>query len=168
MFHWIALIHNTFSNVTTFLDSFAPLKGIGDELMYYIEEADLTASGYSPMQIFDALYQIANETEQDYPKTKIVAAYCSSVFPMTFIPGARDYYGIDIDRAARLKGDMTPAVREGEVLIDEGFYNRIMPSYEATGNKPQFISIQNLQGPTERTLKGIAEPVRVYRTLPVT
>src|SRR5215813_6367037 len=98
MREWVALIHNCFANARTFISIFKPLKGIGDELMYFIEEADLETSRETPLQIYDALFQIATDTSPGFPAAKIVAAYCSSVFPMTFIAGARDYYGIDVDR----------------------------------------------------------------------
>ena len=164
--NWIALIHNGFANAGTFFDAFRPLKGIGDELMYYIEEADLVSSGYSAMQVFDGLYQIANESDASYPATKIVAAYCTSVYAMTFIPGARDYYGIDIDRASRLKGDcISPSLREKEVIIDDQMYGRVRACYDRAGHPPQFASVLQLRGPTSHTAKGIPNAISIYRTL---
>lgn len=164
LLEWVALIHNGFANAATFLSSFPPLKGIGDELMYYIEEADLAASGYTAMQVFDGLYQMAKEGDASFPPVKIVAAYCTSVYPITFIAGARDYYGIDIDRAARLKGDsIKPSICEREVIIDEAMYQRIRESYNRAGNKDQFKGVPKLQGPTSHTAKGIPEPISIYR-----
>ena len=163
---WIALIHNGFANAGTFLNAFRPMKGIGDELMYYIEEADLVASGYSAMQVFDGLYQIANEPDTSYPATKIVAAYCTSVYAMTFLPGARDYYGIDIDRAARLKGGcISPSLREKEVIIDDQMHDRVRACYDNAGNQSQFASVLQLRGPTSHTAKGIPNAVSIYRTI---
>jgi len=164
LFEWVALIHNGFANAGTLLSSFPPLKGIGDELMYYIEEADLAASGYTAMQVFDGLYQMAKESRDSFPLVKIVAAYCTSVYPITFIAGARDYYGIDIDRAARLKGgSIEPSLKEREVIIDEAMYKCVRESYDRAGNKSQFSSVLELQGPTVHAAKGIPEPISIYR-----
>jgi hypothetical protein len=163
---WTGLIHNGFANARTFLDAFRPLKGIGDELMYYIEEADLVSSGYSAMQVFDGLYQIANESNTSFPATKIVAAYCTSVYAMTFLPGAHDYYGIDIDRAARLKGGcISPSIREKEVIIDDQMYDRVRACYDKAGNQSQFASVLQLRGPTSHTAKGIPNAIPIYRTI---
>lgn len=162
---WIALIHNGFASASTFLFAFRPLKGIGDELMYYIEESDLLASVYSPLQVFDGLYQIANELDASFPATKIIVAYCSSVYAMTFIPFSRDYYGIDIDRAARLKGsDIKPRLREREVIIDAEMYRRVKDCYDRAENQSQYGSVLDLYGPTSHTAKGIPDAIAIYRT----
>lgn len=165
IYNWIALIHNGFANAGTFLNTFPPLKGIGDELMYYIEKDDLENNGYSVMQLFDALYQIANEQDTSYPATKIVAAYCESVYAMTFLPGARDYYGIDIDLAARLKGAcISPSLRDKEVIIDGKMYQHVMKCYKNAGNQSQFASCLQLRGPTLHSAKGIPNQISIYRT----
>src|SRR6266404_1311043 len=115
--NWIAFIHNGFSNANLFLAPFAPLKGIGDELMYYIEDIDL--QGNNALQIYDGLWQTATEQDSKFFKdVKIVAARCQEVYPITFIRGNRDYYGVDIDLTARLKDK---AVAK-QVVIDSRFH----------------------------------------------
>jgi class 3 adenylate cyclase len=162
MREWVALIHNCFANAKTFLTAFRPLKGIGDELMYFIEESDL--KGETALTIYDGLFQIAKDTNAAFPATKIVAAYCSSVYPMTFIQGSRDYYGIDVDRAARLKS-ISPPPAEREVVIDSEMYSRVKAQYDWTGNKSDFECFLQLKGPTSHNAKGIPDPIRVYRTV---
>lgn len=160
---WVLLIHNSFVNAGTLLSAFRPLKGIGDELMYYVEDRDLAALGSSPLRVFEALYQLATDRDRIYPLTKIVAAHCTSVYSMTFLRGSRDYYGIDIDRCARLRG-IDPEPREREVVIDSRMYEQLRAEYEQPGMN-QFDSFLQLHGPTTHEAKGIPDPIRVYRTV---
>ena len=100
---WIARTHNCFANSASWLPiGTTPIKSIGDALMYYIEELDLSDSGYNALQIFDGLWHLATETGAEFPDVKIGAAWCEEVYPITFLAGSRDYYGIDIDLTARL------------------------------------------------------------------
>ena len=131
--------------------------------MYFIEETDLKTTGESPLAIYDGLFQLATDKGSDFPPTKICAAYCLSVYPITFIRGTRDYYGIDVDRAARLKS-INPPPQEREVLIDSEMYERVKERYQETGNKQQFDSFLQLKGPSSHDAKGIPEPIHVYRT----
>jgi class 3 adenylate cyclase len=160
---WVLLIHNSFANAETFLGAFRPLKGIGDELMYYIEDADLRDAQSSPARIFEGLYQLATDPAAGFPPVKIVAAYCVSVYPMTFLRGTRDYYGVDVDRCARLKS-IDPAPRQGEVVIDSRMHARVRADYEQPG-MDQFDSFLRLHGPILHPVRDIPDPVNVYRTL---
>src|SRR5207249_4772102 len=129
-------------NAKLFLSPFAPLKGIGDELMYYIEDIDLQA--YNALQIYDWLWQTATEQDSElFKDVKIVVARCEQVYPISFLRGNRDYYGIDIDLTARLK-DKAAAK---QVVIDSRFHEKIMECYTSTRNKQQFRSVRRLQGP---------------------
>jgi hypothetical protein len=157
MYKWVALIHNCFSDAATI---FKPLKSIGDELMFYIEDADLESSGNTVLTIFDQLIQIATNSNSAYPPTKIVAAYCTSVYPMTFLPGTRDYYGIDIDCTARMK-TIEPAPMNRELVIDSRMYSKIKLQDSSNQFLPQ---IQRLIGPVEHEAKGISQSIQVYRT----
>jgi hypothetical protein len=162
--HWVALIHNAFSQSTAFLNVWRPLKGIGDELMYFIEDADMKALGETPLQVYDALFQIAGSASSSIPETKVVAAHCSSVFPMTFIAGTRDYYGADVDRAARLKS-VQPPLQSREVVIDDDLYAMVVANFDCAANKAQFPSVGKLTGPATLNAKGIAQPVAYFRAM---
>jgi class 3 adenylate cyclase len=157
---WISLIHNCFANAELFLHPFSPIKGIGDALMFYIEALDLLQSGYIPLQVFDGLWEIATNTDPLFPVVKIGAAKCEQVYPMTFLRGNQDYYGIDIDLTARLQS----LAREREVVIERQFYEAITANYLWTDNKEQFESYRALTGPTQEKLKGIPDVVEVFRT----
>jgi class 3 adenylate cyclase len=157
---WIARIHNCFANSEANLSpQFRPIKSIGDSLMYYIEESDLIKSGYTALQIYDGLWQIAMETGADYPEVKIGAAWCEDVYPITFLPESRDYYGIDIDLTARIQA----VANSKEVVIDARLHRRVLENYQATGNKDQFESVLLLRGPETKELKGIPSVVTIYR-----
>ena len=150
---WLLLLSNCFSDSKSYLSPFPLLKTIGDELMYYIEDKDLAAEGYSHFQIYDALWQIAVQQSGLYPDVKISAAWCDDVYPVTFIPGQQDYYGLGIDLTARLKGYALPK----EVVIDERLYQRVMQ-----GVKDKHASIQGLRCPRAVQPTGIASPVNIY------
>jgi class 3 adenylate cyclase len=117
------------------------------------EEVDLEKSGYTPLQLFDGLWQVATEHEPHFPGVKIGAARCERVYPITFLHGNRDYYGIDIDLAARLLAKAS----EPEVVIEQRFYDVIQSLYKQIGNQEQFDSVRRLTGPTRKKLKGIPE-----------
>lgn len=157
---WIAKFINCFANSKATLPSqFRPIKIIGDALMYYIEESDLIRSGYTALQIYDDLWQIAAETGADYPEVKIGAAWCDDAYSITFLPGSRDYYGIDIDLTARIQA----IAASKEVVIDARLHRRVLENYQVTGNKEQFESVPLLRGPETKELKGIPGIVTIYR-----
>lgn len=158
--HWIALIHNCFANARLFLEPFSPVKSIGDEVMYYIELSDLRQSGYTPLQIFDGLWQTATETDARFPVVKIGAARCEHVYALSFLRGSQDYYGIDIDMTARLRS----LARDHQVVVERRFYQEIASDYNRIGNQNQFDSFRCLRGPTQENLKGIPNAVEVFRT----
>jgi class 3 adenylate cyclase len=157
---WITLIHNCFANARLFLDPFSPVKGIGDALMYYIELSDLGQSGYTPLQIFDGLWQIATEDDSEFPAVRIGAARCEQAYALTFLPGNQDYYGTDIDMTARLQS----LAKEREVVIERRFYEDIAADYRSIGNQEQFVSYRSLRGPRQESLKGIPSVTEVYGT----
>lgn len=157
---WIALIHNCFVNANRFLDPFSPVKSIGDALMYYIELSDLKQSGYTPLQIFDGLWQTAMGTDSRFPAVKIGVTRCDQVYAVTFLRGSQDYYGADIDMAARLKS----LARERQVVIDGRLYDELAADYHRIHNQNQFASFRSLRGPMRETLKGFPNEIEVFRT----
>lgn len=157
---WIAKIYNCFQDADSFFRKYQPLKSIGDELMYFIEEGDLTNDGESVFLLYDRLFGIAANDKPDYPETKICAAYCESVFPLTFLKDTKDYYGIDIDRAARLKG-VEPPLKPREILIDQGMYSRIIQHHTSSG--PSLNSLNNNRSEGSFIAKGIQGEIKYHR-----
>ncbi|MGB7291042.1 MAG: hypothetical protein WBD99_02575 [Thermodesulfobacteriota bacterium] len=156
---WVALIHNCFAIARCFLHPFPPIKGIGDALMFYIEAPDLAWTGYSPLRLFDGLWEMAANPDPLYPDVKIGAARCEHVYSMTFLRGNQDYYGIDIDLTAQLQS----LAHAREVVIERRLYEAITANYLSIGNKEQFESYRALTGPIQVELKGISEVVEVFR-----
>jgi hypothetical protein len=159
---WVAKIYNCFSDVDSFFYKFKPLKSIGDELMYFIEADDLEKTGETALGLYDSLFEIAKNTRDGYPETKICAAFCSSVYPLTFIENVKDYYGIDIDRAARLKGNQVD-IKSRQVVIDSLMYNEVMKAASLIANRDQFVSLDQIKKPETFQAKGISDEIQFYR-----
>lgn len=158
---WVAKIYNCFANPASFLPpEFKPIKSIGDALMYYIEGPDLQQSGYTPLQIFEGLWQLATEEGPEFSDVKIGAAWCENVYPITFFPGSRDYYGIDIDLTARLQS----LANNKEIVIDSRLYDKVTADFNHTGNRDDFVGVKRLNGPEKVVLKGISHEVLIYRS----
>ncbi len=160
MYTWIAKIYNTFQDTDSFFRKYQPLKSIGDELMYFIEVDDLINDGESVFLLYDRLFGIAANNKSDYPETKICAAYCENVFPLTFLKDTKDYYGIDIDRAARLKG-VEPPLKPREILIDDGMFSRIIQLKSSSG--PSLNALNNNRSEGFFSAKGIQGDIKYYR-----
>jgi class 3 adenylate cyclase len=157
---WVAKIHNCFANARTFLPhQFTPIKSIGDALMYYVEEPDLLESEYKLLQVYDGLWKFVTEAGPEFPDVKVGAAWCDDVYPITFLPGKLDYYGIDIDLTARLQA----IAGSKEVVIDQRFHQKVIEDWTLIGNSEQFESPKRLTGPEDVALKGIPGKVTVYR-----
>ena len=139
LLRWIAPIYNLFSNAGLFLDPFSPIKAIGDELLFFIEASDLQRSRYTPLQVFDGLWQISRESSLDFPDVRIGATWCDQAYSITFLRGNQDYYGIDVDLTARLRA----LASERQVVIERRFYDRVAAEYQKSGNKEQFPSYRS-------------------------
>ncbi len=159
---WVARISNGFTNALPLLSGFMPLKGIGDELMYFIEDEDLAARSESHLALVDALFGIAGTRSTIIPATKIVAAHCTDVYPMTFLPGTCDYYGSDVDRTARLKS-IAPALDAHEIVVDSNLLALVDAKLASIGNAAQYTWRGAFQGPIGAPAKGLSTPLNFYR-----
>ena len=136
--HWAVMIHNCFANARTYLPTdFSPVRAIGDALMFYIQESELKQSGYTCMQVYDGLWQFVRDRGSDFPEVKVGAVWCEDAYPLTFFRGGRDYYGLDIDLAARLQAKASSR----EIVIDQRFRDRVMADAAGAGNRDQFVSV---------------------------
>jgi hypothetical protein len=69
--------------------------------------------------IYSGLYLIRNHPDPDlFLNCKVAIHYCTEVYNITFFEGADDYYGSDIDLAARLMGKSI----ESRIVMSEKFY----------------------------------------------
>jgi len=153
---WIIRINNGLKNPQNYLKT-DPLKFIGDEAMFFIEECDM--GDENAASLFENLCSNAKEQDTDVPKVKIVAAYCENVLPLTFTEKVRDYFGLDIDRTARLKNAKP---EEGEVIIDSRMHAKIHDQIIGSDATP-FSDIGEKECLTEDKTKGINGGIEYYR-----
>ena len=123
---WGRKLNNTF-NVLLYANHLHDhvVKGIGDEIMLFIpdEELKLHPSNNTCFalleDIYAAIFLIKNHPDQElYLNCKVAIHYCTEVYNVTFLEGANDYYGSDIDLTARL---MTKCI-DNRIVLSEKFY----------------------------------------------
>lgn len=162
---WIIRIKNTFSWAQSFFP-FKVLKGIGDELMFYIPEEKLNwlkdnkpVSYFSPSQMLQALHEFAKNKDYQEP-VKIAICYCEDVYHITFIENVDDYYGKDIDLAARLMRDSS----KNSIIMNKKFFEIIKSEHEnlswGSALKDMFEEIKMLP---PKNYKGFKERVEHYQ-----
>lgn len=158
---WMIRIRNTFSNAQAYMAFFGrPIKAIGDELMYYISHQGLSESGQTPLQVFSALCMVANEPDESlFRSVKVGIAFCENAYAITFWKGVPDVYGKDIDLAARLVDLAAPR----EIVMNEGFFQRVREAHRSTGNKEDFREVDKIRGPWPVTLKGFSNYINIYK-----
>jgi class 3 adenylate cyclase len=165
---WIRKINNTF-NFILFLNDFPDylVKGIGDELMLYLpEEAMQNCKTFENcfmllQEIYSTMENLKNHPRKDlFYECKVGVHYCEDVFNITFFEGVNDYYGPDIDMAARLMKKAT----DEKIIINEPFYLRVMQSISEAGINPDNTFIKNISPPVYDCFKGVPHPVQ-YREI---
>ena len=73
--------------------------------------------------IYAALFLIKNHPDQElYLNCKVAIHYCTEVYNITFFEGADDYYGSDVDLAARLMSKSTV----NRIVLSEKFYVKVV------------------------------------------
>ena len=126
---WGQKINNTF-NFLYLLNEFPDniVKGIGDEIMLYIPDDELQAkTGYNNYlgllsELYSTLYNIKYfPNNKMFLECKMSIHYCTEAYNITFLEGANDFYGSDIDLSARL---MSKAIAN-RIVISEDFYNKV-------------------------------------------
>ena len=165
---WVAAVTNTFERIRAFLSPNVPVKSIGDELMFFIPDADLAKSGSTFLALFGALASIAHDPDQSsepgslLPEVKVVACHCTAVYALSFIDGAPDYYGKEIDLAARLLSQAGPR----ELVMNDAFSVLVRRDFMAYGDVSGFPEVARIVGPAMVALKGFALPVAMFRVSP--
>lgn len=160
---WIRKINNTF-NFILFLNDFEDclVKGIGDELMLYLPDKAMKnhfafKSYYVLLQeIFSTLENLRNHPRKDlFYECKVGIHYCTDVYNITFFEGVNDFYGVDIDLAARLMNKSTA----DKIVINEPFYQRVLESLKSNNMPFENTLISSISQPIFETFKGIPDPV---------
>src|SRR6266481_7816878 len=74
---WLSRTHDAFALARAHLNQFQPLKTIGDALMYYIPETEMSQKSVQPLQLHLSLCFIVQEWKEDtFGRTKAAIAYC--------------------------------------------------------------------------------------------
>jgi class 3 adenylate cyclase len=168
--HWGKLINNTF-NFISILNDFPDniVKGIGDELMIYIPDESLAtkpafSNHYSIIEeLYSTLLNIKSFPVKNlFMDCKVSLHHCTEVYNITFLKDYNDYYGKDIDMAARLMSKSA----KNRIVFSEAF--NIVAREELRNLN---ISIGNTcldkaSEPIAENFKGIPFPV-VYRTIDI-
>jgi len=166
--HWGRLINNTF-NFISILNDFPEniVKGIGDELMIYIPDEMLAkkeslTNHYSIIEeLYSTLLNIKSFPAKNlFMDCKIAMHYCSNVYNITFLKGYNDYYGKDIDMAARLMSKSG----KNRIVFSEAFYQKAQEDLLSLNIPEEYTCLAQKSELVSENFKGIPFPV-AYRTI---
>ena len=159
VFEWVSILNNTFMNIkTNHTNLVYPLKGIGDEFMFYIpnDQLDRNNRGAPYLDLFLALVGTINDVENmpygdQLKDVKIHAGYCEDAYPFSFVENSMDIYGKDIDLVARLG----KKVESKQLIINEQFYKLLKEEARGIVNLIEdYEPFTQLDGPRYHYPKG--------------
>ncbi len=168
--HWGKLINNTF-NFISILNDFPDniVKGIGDELMIYIPDDILVkkeafSNHYSIVEeIYSTLHNIKSFPVKNlFMDCKVSIHYCQNVYNITYLKNYNDYYGKDIDMAARLMSKSG----KNRIVLSENFYLKVKEDLEKLNLSEEDTCLAEVSPIIAENFKGIPHPVN-YRTIDV-
>ncbi|MEI6764612.1 MAG: hypothetical protein WCM76_03160 [Bacteroidota bacterium] len=168
---WGRKLNNTF-NFLVYSNHFEKdvVKGIGDEIMLFIPDTELKkkypAGGYYNLleDIYAALFMINNHPDASlFLNCKVSIHYCTEVYNITFLEGANDYYGSDIDLTARLMTKCT----ENRIVLSEEFLAKVRNDLEAQSLPIDKGCLHQISDRLSENFKGVPGSTE-YRVLDVT
>jgi len=163
---WIRKLNNTF-NFISLLNDFPNfvVKGIGDELMLFLPDKDLlTTSVFKNyymllLEIYATLDNLKDHPLNDlFYECKVGIHYCTDVYNITFFDGVNDYYGTDIDLAARIM----KMAQQNCIVISDAFYKKVIENINSLEEPPSIKIDEKISEPIIEYFKGVPEPV-AYR-----
>lgn len=163
---WGRMLNNTF-NFISFLNDFPTniVKGIGDEIMLYIPDEELSRkqgiNSYLSLlhEIYATLDNLRNHPLTDhFLQCKVAIHHSHEVYNITFLKGANDYYGRGIDLAARFmqKG------RPNRIVMSQDFFDLVVADSQNTGNGSEDTVLKQVSPMYHEDFKGVPFPV-AYR-----
>ncbi|MCF8229012.1 MAG: hypothetical protein K9G58_00125 [Bacteroidales bacterium] len=167
---WGKKLNNTF-NFISIINEFPDnvVKGIGDEIMLFIPDEELGRKAafkdyYSLLQeIYATLDNIKNfPIEGLFLPCKVAIHYCTEVYNISFLEGANDYYGQDIDLAARL----TSKAKANRIVMSERFYNKVKQDFDSKHSNIMNSAIDQVSEKYLEDFKGVPRPTE-YRIIEV-
>jgi class 3 adenylate cyclase len=168
--YWGKLINNTF-NFISILNDFPDniVKGIGDELMIYIPDEILVkkeafTNHYGIIEeLYSTLHNIKSFPIKNlFMDCKVSVHYCQNVYNITFLKSYNDYYGKDIDMAARLMSKSG----KNRIVLSDSFYLKVKDDLEKLSLSEEDTCLAEVSGIISENFKGIPFPVN-YRTIDV-
>jgi class 3 adenylate cyclase len=143
------------------------VKGIGDELMIYIPDEVLAQKSsltnhYSIIEeLYSTLLNIKSFPVKNlFMDCKIAMHYCTNVYNISFLKGYNDYYGKDIDMAARLMSKSG----KNRIVFSEAFYLKAKEDLANLNIPDDLTCLAHASESISESFKGIPFPV-VYRTI---
>lgn len=167
---WGKMLNNTF-NFISILNDFPDniIKGIGDEIMLYIPDAELNEKeSYNDYfcllhEIFATIDNIRNfPLEGMFLPCKVAIHHCTDVYNITFLDGFNDYYGKDIDLTARL----TSKAKANRIVISEAFYQKVKHDFDSKHAGNEECVMQKISEKYLEDFKGVPESTE-YRVIDV-
>lgn len=162
---WGRKLNNTF-NFISLLNDFPDnvVKGIGDEIMLFIPDRELknksTFKDYFSLlqEIFSTLDNIRNyPIDGVFLQCKVGIHYCTEVYNITFLEGANDYYGQDIDLTARLASKAKP----NRIVMSEVFYEKVKADYNSKYKDLKNTAFDRISGKYFEDFRGVPNPTEL-------
>ncbi|MDZ7740558.1 MAG: adenylate/guanylate cyclase domain-containing protein [Bacteroidota bacterium] len=159
---WGKKLNNTF-NFISIINDFPQnvVKGIGDEIMLFIPDEELKQkSAYNDyfsllQEIYATLDNIKNfPVEGLFLDCKVAIHYCTDAYNISFLEGANDYYGRDIDLTARL----TTKAKVNRIVLSERFYELVMNDFREKHAHNRNSAIEKVSGKYIEDFKGVPAP----------
>ena len=163
---WGRKLNNTF-NILLFanhLEKFI-VKGIGDEIMLYIPDEELTSRAsdndyYSLVEnIYSAMFLIRQRTEV-FLTCKVAIHHCTEAYNITYFERANDYYGRDIDLTARL---MSKCV-ENRIVLSEHCFIKVKQDLDRMKKPLREGCLAEISRKRQATFRGVPAPT-AYRVI---
>jgi class 3 adenylate cyclase len=154
---WGRKLNNTF-NILLFanhLEKFV-VKGIGDEIMLYIPDEELTSRA---SDIYAALFLIRQRREV-FLTCKVAIHHCTEAYNITYFERANDYYGRDIDLTARL---MTKCI-ENRIVLSEQCFVKVKQDVARMKKPLREGCLADISGKRRATFPGVPTPT-AYRVI---
>jgi class 3 adenylate cyclase len=168
--NWGKKLNNTF-NFISIINDFPDnvVKGIGDEIMLFIPDDELSRKSvcndyFSLLQeIYATIDNIKNfPIDGLFLPCKVAIHYCTWAYNISFLEGANDYYGKDIDLTARL----TSKAKPNRIVLSEQFYQKVVCDVEKKHQDVFDSVIEKVSGKYLEDFKGVPTPTE-YRIIDV-
>ena len=138
--------------------------------MYWLPQSNFEQErGQNALNLFNSLCRVAEEPNENIydgclkkvkKDVRIGACFCRNAYELTFEKNSQnDIYGKDVDLTFRLQG----FADRGEIVMNEGFANRIMKMYSRVTQKDSHPDVTRIVGPWPQKIQGYREQISIYK-----